>query len=130
MKIKLKPGDFVIVALIISVALICTALFTQKHANASRVVISKDGEILYDINLKEVHDRTDIRNLSEYNELIVIEDGKVRFESSDCPDQVCVRTGWISKPGQTAVCLPAGIIVKIVGENTENNSDDIDIILR
>lgn len=128
MKIKFKPGDFLVVVLILSLAVISTALFAYGDAEATRVVISKDGEVLYDINLEEVKERIDIKNLSEYNELIVIEDGKVRFEKSDCPDQVCVRTGWISKPGQAAVCLPAGIIVKIVGE--EKGNDDIDIILR
>jgi len=127
-KIKFKPGDFLVVVLILSLAVISTALFAYGDAEATRVVISKDGEVLYDINLEEVKERIDIKNLSEYNELIVIEDGKVRFEKSDCPDQVCVRTGWISKPGQAAVCLPAGIIVKIVGE--EKGNDDIDIILR
>ncbi|HHV95805.1 MAG TPA: NusG domain II-containing protein [Clostridiaceae bacterium] len=128
MKNKLKPGDFLVVALIISLAVISTALFVQGEAEATRVVISKDGEVLYDVNLEEVKERLEIKNLSEYNELIVIEDGKVRFERSNCPDQVCVRTGWISKPGQAAVCLPAGIIVKIVGEIKDN--DEIDIILR
>lgn len=127
-KNKLKPGDFLVVALIISLAVISTALFVQGEAEATRVVISKDGEVLYDVNLEEVKERLEIKNLSEYNELIVIEDGKVRFERSNCPDQVCVRTGWISKPGQAAVCLPAGIIVKIVGEIKDN--DEIDIILR
>lgn len=130
MKSILKPGDFIIVIMVISLALVSTAVFTQKQSDFSRVVISKDGKVLYDINLNEVNDRIDIKNLSEYNELIVVEHGRVRFEVSDCPDQVCVRTGWISRPGQTAVCLPAGIIIKIVGEAKEDNNEDIDIILR
>lgn len=129
-KSKLKLGDFIVVVIVVSLALASTVVFTQRQTASSRVVISKDGKVLYDINLSEVKDRIDIKNLSEYNELIVVEKSRVRFEISDCPDQVCVRTGWISRPGQTAVCLPAGIIIKIVGEVNEDNNEDIDIILR
>ena len=34
---------------------------------------------------------------------------------SDCPTQDCVRTGTISRGGQSIVCLPARIIVRLEG---------------
>ena len=129
MKTKLKPGDFIILIIVITIALSSMAAFIQKDADISRAIIIKDGKTLYDINLNKVKKRTEIRDEGKYNELIVLENGKVRFEESDCPDKVCVRTGWISRPGQSAVCLPAGIIIKIVGEYNEDNND-IDIILK
>lgn len=39
---------------------------------------------------------------------IVVENGKARVESSDCPDKICVHRGEISKSGQSAVCVPQG----------------------
>ncbi|MDR1599186.1 MAG: NusG domain II-containing protein [Oscillospiraceae bacterium] len=39
--------------------------------------------------------------------------GAVWFESSDCPDQVCARTGRISLPGSFAACLPNRVLVLI-----------------
>lgn len=35
--------------------------------------------------------------------------------SSACPDQVCVKTGKITKSGETAVCLPARITLRLEG---------------
>lgn len=35
--------------------------------------------------------------------------------ASDCPTQDCVRTGTISRGGQSIVCLPARIIVRLEG---------------
>ncbi|HAP9081438.1 TPA: hypothetical protein IWD14_002472, partial [Enterococcus faecium] len=29
------------------------------------------------------------------------------------PDQIAVRTGWISKPGQTSICLPHKLVISI-----------------
>lgn len=35
--------------------------------------------------------------------------------SAGCPDQVCVRTGKLSHAGETAVCLPAGLSLRMEG---------------
>ena len=29
------------------------------------------------------------------------------------PDQIAVRTGWISNPGQTSICLPHKLVISI-----------------
>ena len=43
----------------------------------------------------------------------------VRVLESDCPTQDCVHTGQISKMGQSIVCLPAHIVITLVGTNTD-----------
>lgn len=58
-----------------------------------------------------------------YNEL-VIENGTVRMLKATCPDQVCVHTGAISKPGQTIVCLPNRVVIEITGSK-ESAIDDL-----
>ncbi|MGE5483782.1 MAG: NusG domain II-containing protein [Ignavibacteriales bacterium] len=42
-----------------------------------------------------------------------ISGGRVRMISSDCPDKVCVKMGWISQAGQVIVCLPNRVILKV-----------------
>lgn len=44
-----------------------------------------------------------------------IEESRVWVEHSDCPDQICVRSGEISAAGQSVVCLPNRVVVKITG---------------
>jgi len=43
--------------------------------------------------------------------------GAAGFVSSNCPDQICVHTGWLHLPGQMAVCVPNRTALLIVGEH-------------
>lgn len=49
---------------------------------------------------------------------------KVRVKESDCPDKICVKTGWIDKPGQSIICLPHRIYLEIKG------GEDLDASIR
>jgi len=43
-----------------------------------------------------------------------IQDGRIAFVESDCPDQICVRTGFIGRHGQTAACLPNRVSIIVI----------------
>lgn len=45
--------------------------------------------------------------------VIEVERGRVRVRSADCPDQVCVRQGWISTGAVPIVCLPNQLVIQI-----------------
>lgn len=45
-----------------------------------------------------------------------VQNGRIRFENSVCPDHLCEGFGWIFKEGQQAVCMPAGVAVTVSGE--------------
>lgn len=55
-------------------------------------------------------------------------DGSIRFEESDCPDKVCIKSGKLHLVGQSAACLPNKMIVKIVPAG-ERSKDDPDMII-
>ncbi|MEW6046263.1 MAG: Gx transporter family protein, partial [Bacillota bacterium] len=42
-----------------------------------------------------------------------VRDGRVRVLESTCPRQVCVKTGWIDRPGQVIVCVPARMVITV-----------------
>ncbi|MBE6894480.1 MAG: NusG domain II-containing protein [Ruminococcaceae bacterium] len=44
---------------------------------------------------------------------LVVEEGTIRFENSQCPDHLCEGFGKISFDGESASCLPAGVIVVV-----------------
>lgn len=46
---------------------------------------------------------------------IVFEKSGVWVEKAPCPDKLCMRTGKITKAGEAAVCLPAGVSVRLTG---------------
>lgn len=47
--------------------------------------------------------------------------------ASDCPTQDCVHTGIITRSGQSIVCLPARIILRLEGGTAE--PDGVDAVL-
>lgn len=66
-----------------------------------------------------------------HRNLVIIQNGTVRMEESDCKNQICVNTGTISLAGELIVCLPNQVIVEIVnsGEGGEEN-EGIDALVR
>lgn len=114
-KALLRPrwGDGVAcLALMILAAGLWLTLFPPQSTAVSAVVLRDGVEIV----------RLDLRGMEERDyspeEGVVIRygRGKAAFLQSDCPDQVCVRTGWLTRPGQSAVCLPKRLVLQLEGE--------------
>ena len=57
------------------------------------------------------------------NILFNVQNGAAAFIASDCPDQICVNSGYLSHPGQTAVCLPNRTSLAIVGTGGQDEAD-------
>ena len=49
------------------------------------------------------------------NNRIVVRDGSVFVESAPCANQICVKTGHVSRPGQWIACLPNRVFVAVEG---------------
>lgn len=59
-----------------------------------------------------------------YN-LIEIGEGRVRVIEADCPDQIDVKQGYISKTNELIVCLPNRLVIEIIGEEEDGEVDHI-----
>lgn len=129
MKIRKKEKPFFAGDIIVYLTILILAagsflvIYRKPSGGGLAAVVTQDGAELYSINLKDVSDRMEFEVPGRYNARIVAENQRIRFEQADCPDQICVNTGWISRPGQVAVCVPAGIILKITGDSGEEETD-------
>ena len=47
---------------------------------------------------------------------LVVEDGTVRFDASECPDKLCEGFGRIGNAHEYAICMPAGVVVMVEEE--------------
>ena len=109
-----RPMDAV-VALFVAALAIAVAVFYYGAlgGEATGYVITHGGAEVAHGSLTE--DRTltvgDVHHLT-----ITVSDGTIAVTHSDCPTQDCVRTGAIDRPGQTIVCLPEQVVVKILGD--------------
>lgn len=104
--------------LIILALLAAAFLFLpQAGGNSSAVaVVELDGRDFarYDLSAQKETRVIDVGG--SMNITLLLEPGAVSFLHSDCRDQICVRTGKLTKPGQAAVCLPGRVSVRIVGK--------------
>ena len=55
--------------------------------------------------------------------ILTIRDGAADMTDADCPDQLCVKQKAISHTGETLVCLPHKVVVKVI--NNSNETEDI-----
>jgi len=53
------------------------------------------------------------------NVTLLVSNGKIRFYASTCKDKICIKAGFLSRPGESAACLPNKVAIKI--EAVRNN---------
>lgn len=103
-------GDLLIV---LSVILLSAALLLPSHLSKAG---SGAAALVYVDSVQTM--RIPLSENGEYalTGAVVAEvsDGALRILDSDCPDQFCVRSGFIRRSGQTLVCLPNRVLVRIV----------------
>lgn len=114
-----KTGDKILLVSLISIA----ALFMVWNSLGARqedhltAVITQNGQLVQQIQLSDLSGPEYIYLKAGFNQVILAEKGRIRFLESDCPNQTCVKTGWLTKPGDKAVCIPSQAVIKIVGSD-------------
>lgn len=102
--------DGLIILFVFSIAVFIYVIITPPSPEKSYAVISVYNHP--DIPLDLTQDKTFILPQNT-NVLFQIKNGKIAFISSDCPDKICVNTGFIHKPGQSAACLPNRVLLTV-----------------
>ncbi len=69
------------------------------------------GETLCRLSLAEDAEREIVPGFT-----VTVENGAVRVSASDCAGQDCVRHRPVSRKGESIVCLPREIVIRITGE--------------
>ena len=117
MRSRLKWGDFVIIAVVLLLAAALTAVLALGTTDGQLYAeVGQDDVRVERVKLPDGTDRA--IDLDGHN-IIVLAGKTARVESADCHDQVCVRTGTLTRAGQVAVCLTNRVVLKIVGETSE-----------
>ncbi len=129
----LKRGDIILGVSIIAAALVLMLISAHPGRTSAEggilVAVIKEGDtVTHTVELDNVESQIKIIVGGKFNEVILVEKGRIRFESADCPDKVCVNTGWLEKPGDMAVCIPNRTLIKIERlKSGKGNEDDVDI---
>ncbi len=110
------PGDIVIVLAVVALS---SFLITQSVIGAAdgadlEIRVTANGEEILVRPLSEDSGELAVRGYAGESYL-EISGGRVRMIDSACPDKLCVKTGWISRPGESIVCLPNRVVIEITG---------------
>lgn len=112
----MKRNDIVLIGILIFISLAGLLVFKSLASDHLIAVITQDDQVIERIDLAKVKEPRTITVSGDYHNVIQIEPNRIRFEKSDCPEQICVHTGWMSDYGDIAVCMPNKAIVSIEKE--------------
>lgn len=117
----LKPFDYIFILLAILISftpMLVTHFLVSDHSQETplEAIVKIDGKEVDRFELKEGQAIEEIYHPHEgqYN-IIQVEGKRIRIKEDNSPDQIGVMTGWIERPGQTAICLPHSLIIEVLG---------------
>ena len=123
---KMTKGDRVLIVIVVILTLLSLG-FIKRQAFSDEnkfVSIQVNGreikKIIFDKNM--VGKQIPIESEYGFN-LIEIGDEKIRVIEADCPDKVDVKQGYISKIGETIICLPNRMVIEIKGNDRDDGID-------
>lgn len=90
----------------------------QMTGGDLRLEIYTNGQLYRTISLSEAtNEEIKVTEADGHYNVVAIEKGRARVKAANCPNQLCVKTGWISQPGQIAVCAPNKFNIVIKGKS-------------
>lgn len=126
---ELRPRwpDAVVAAAVVLLAAACAWMIWRGagQSGALEAVVSVDGTEEFTTPLTGLNRVERTIQANGYTLKIILTDKEVWVEESDCPTQDCVHTGHISRSGQSIVCLPARVTVRLLGGSGEADVDAV-----
>ncbi|WP_084778216.1 NusG domain II-containing protein [Saccharibacillus sacchari] len=131
-KLKIKRGDFVLIAaiLILAGAVLIWQKWREADAAASAdtlvAVITVNGEEYERVPLTGEEREIDIQTEFGHNTLKSYDKG-IRMTYSDAPKRIALDMGFISRPYQQIVCVPTRVRVEVLPP--EGRDDGLDAVV-
>lgn len=117
-KKTLNPG---IVVLVVSILFFVGLYYLHIHPNLFQSTRQDVPRYLHVVNgysqEKRVFDMKEDQTILEMGALgrvqIQVSEGKACIIESSCPNQTCVKSGWIAAIGEVVVCAPNQVMIRI-----------------
>lgn len=111
-------GDRWLLILLVILSLTLLAWKTWGfHSTAQQVQVFQAGEKVMSLNLQEQKRHLVQLSLPGGVATLEVKEGAVRLVPTNdqfCPEQICIRTGWIKKPGESIICAPNQLVIRIM----------------
>lgn len=93
--------------------------FSSLAPKGAVAVAEQEGSVLLSRALSSVREPETLRLEGKNGVTVSVTlypDGAA-FTEANCPDLVCVKTGKLTRAGESAVCLPARISLRLTGDS-------------
>ena len=122
MRLRFEKWDIaVIVGILLTALAVFAAFLPQRGASAAYAEIYQDGKLLQTVSLSEDQEFT---VTGKCTNTVTVRDGKIAVTASDCAGNDCVSCGWLEHAGQSIVCLPNGLEIRVLAD-----SSDVDFVV-
>lgn len=124
-KVRLKRDIILVLSMVIIAAAAFLIINFAVKKDGSYAVIKVDGKVIKTLDFNSGETTIEVNGYQGGVNKVVINDGKVSMTEADCPDELCVKTGKISRVGETIVCLPHRVVVEIKGSPDDDSIDSV-----
>ena len=122
MKDQKKRNDIILAVVMILVAAAGFLWYNLAKEEGGAVMLIQDGKEVQSFSLNDEVEYLIETEDDSYN-LLVIQGGKAYMKEASCPDQICVNHRPVSNVGETIVCLPNEIVIKVIEKNSQSEID-------
>lgn len=122
MKNYIRKADIILFVVLVVIGLAASAVLAMSRSEAgkdAKVVIESNGKTFAEYSLYSDETVTvpapkkTSADAPGYYNVVKISGGEVSVTEASCKNQVCVKHGSIKHTGETIVCLPNRLVVRI-----------------
>ena len=112
---KKMIADIILIAAVLVIALSVFLIVELSRKEGAFVRVSVNGERVAEYSLSVEGEYS----LNGGTNILVIENGEAYIKWADCPRQICVKDGKISRTGERITCLENRVVVEVFGKGEE-----------
>lgn len=113
--------DWMLIVIVASVSLLLIGMRFLPVSNAQvQARVELEGETVRILNLQAVDGSVVTISFKGGEAQLEVKGGAIRLlpmPGSICPRKICSHTGWIKRPGETIICVPNRLAIRLTGES-------------
>lgn len=119
----MKKYDFIVIAAVaVVVGVIAVVLYGLNNESGKFVQVEIDGAVADTIPLSEDFEK-EYTSADGGKNTLTINDGEAKVTFADCPDGICFRHSAITRTGESIICLPHKLVVRVIDTADDSQID-------
>lgn len=115
-----------VIAVVFGISLFFSIRLLTKKAEGTVANVYQDGVCVYSVDLSGVREAYELTvTYGEHYNMIQIDRGRIAVKEADCPDGICVQTGYISDSAMPIVCLPHRLVIRLEEKSASGGFDAV-----